>query len=126
MSHRLVPQDGVSYLAPKEAVRRLAEEFAICEFDNDEGQDHVGDMLAKLIELKAPQAIIDEVAASRETAIRVRVTDDENPESENYLSLLLRSNDGPLIGYPSASVEALVRPLVERCARALGYTIVLV
>ncbi len=123
MSHRLEPSDGKSHLEPKEIARRLRDEFASCEVDAEQGVDDVGDMLAKLIELKAPQAIIDEVAAGRERSLRITIADDM--ASDNYLSFIVRPNDGLLIGYYSAQHELATRPLVERCAKVLGYKIVL-
>ena len=81
-------------------------------------------MLAKLIELKAPQSIIDEVIAGRDRALRVTISDDTS--SESYLSFIVRPDDGPLIGYHSAQHEEASRSLVERCAVVLGYEILLV
>lgn len=124
MSHRLEPRDGNPYLHPEDVARRLREEFTCCEVDAEQGQDDVGDMLAKLIELKAPQNIIDEVVAGRASAVRITVSDDDS--SENYLSFFVRPNAGPLIGYYSAQHEAATKSLLERCAIALGYKIVLV
>jgi hypothetical protein len=123
MSHRLEPHDGRPYLAPREVAPRLKDEFAFCEVDSDQGQDDVGDILAKLIELKAPQAIIDEVIDGRASALRVIVADDA--VTDNFLSLIVRQNDGPLIGYHSAQHEAACRSLVIRCADALNYTVTL-
>lgn len=124
MSHRLEPRDGQPYLDPEQVARRLQEEFSCCEVDADQGQDDVGDMLAKLIELKAPQSIIDEVVAGRDRALRVTISDDTS--SESYLSFIVRPDDGPLIGYHSAQHEEASRSLVERCAVVLGYEIILV
>jgi hypothetical protein len=124
MSHRLQPHPGQPYLDPEEVARRLRDEFVCCTVDAEQGQDDVGDMLAKLIELKAPQAIIDDVIAGREQSLRVTVADEM--ASDDYLSFIVRPNEGPLIGYFSAQHEEATRPLVERCVHALGYEIVLV
>jgi hypothetical protein len=124
MSHRLEPIEGQAYLDPEEVARRLADEFAYCDVDAAQGADDVGDMLAKLIELQAPQAVIDEVAASRERALRITIAD--NSASDDYLRFIVRPNDGLLIGYHSAQHEAATKPLLDRCAAALSYEIVLV
>jgi hypothetical protein len=124
LSHRLEPTAGRPYLEPKELARRLRDEFAFCAVDAEQGRDDVGDMLAKLIELKAPQAMIEEVTAGREQSLRVTVADDM--ASDKYLSFIVRPNDGLLIGYYSAQHEAASKPLLERCAQALSYEIVLV
>lgn len=124
MSHRLQPIEGQAYLDPEEVARRLTEEFADCDVDAGQGADDVGDMLAKLIELKAPQAVIDEVTTGRERALRITIADDR--AADNRLSFIVRPNDGLLIGYHSAQHEAATRPLLDRCAAALGYEIVLI
>ena len=66
MSHRLEPPAGRPYLDPEEAVRRLRDEFAFCDADPNEGADRTGAMIAKLMELQAPQEIIDAALAGRE------------------------------------------------------------
>jgi hypothetical protein len=124
MSDRLVPLEGRICLDPEEVVSRLREEFAYCDADADQGADDVGDMIAKLIELKAPQAIIDKAAAGRNRSYSVVVAD--HMDSENHLSFMVRPDDGILIGYHSGQHEASVRSLVERCAHVLDYDIVLV
>ncbi|MEZ6141878.1 MAG: hypothetical protein R3B84_15005 [Zavarzinella sp.] len=84
----------------------------------------MGDIVVKLIELKAPQIIIDQQIASRERSYRVVLADDM--ASDDYLSFILQPDEGPLIGYSSGQHEDAVRPLVERCAKALNYRIKLV
>ena len=124
MSHRLCPPEGRPFLEPEEVVERLREEFAFCDADQDQGADDVGDMIAKLIELKAPKPIIDAAIAGRDRSYSVTVADDM--ASENYLSFIVRPGEGPLIGYHSGQHEEAVRSLLERCARALDYEIFLV
>jgi len=117
--HRLQPPPGKRLHDPHVAVDLLREEFAFVDADADEGQDRVGDILTHLIRLDAPPEIIDAVTAARESAIAVVVGDDAN--SGPSISFLLRSDEGPLIGYSSRSEEEAVQPLVERAARTLGY-----
>jgi hypothetical protein len=124
MAHRLEPRKGRPYLDPEEVVRRLRDEFVHCEADADAGADITGDMIAKLIELKAPQEIIDAAVAGRERALRITVADDA--ATDDYLSFVVQPDEGPFIGYYSAQHEAATRPLLERCARTLGYKIILV
>jgi hypothetical protein len=71
MSHRLCPPEGRPFLEPEEVVERLREEFAFCDADRDQGADDVGDMIAKLIELKAPKPIIDAAIAGRDRSFSV-------------------------------------------------------
>ena len=122
MSDRLEPYPGHPYLEPEEIVERLREEFAVCEADREQGADDVGDMIAKLIQLNAPQEWIEARLAGRDRAYRIVIADD--PDSENYLSFSVQPEDGPLIGYYSAQHQDATRPSLERCAAALNYCIV--
>lgn len=124
MSHRLEPKTGEPYLPAEEVARRLSEEFESCKIDAEQGQDDVGDMLAKLIALNASQAIIDNIAASRASAVRITVAEDD--ATDDYLSFIVRDGEGPLVGYYSAQHEEATRPLVERCAATLGYQVILI
>jgi hypothetical protein len=121
MSHRLEPPEGHPYLDPEEVVKRLRDEFAFCDADADQGADDVGDVIAKLIELNAPKAIIDAEIAARDRSYSVTVADDL--ASEDYLSFIVRPGAGPLVGYHSKQREAAIRNLVERYARALDHEI---
>jgi hypothetical protein len=124
MAHRLVPPKGRQCWAPHEAIARLRDEFAFVDVDRDAGANHVGAMLAKLIELAAPQEIVDRYAAAQERAAWVLVADEA--ASERFLTFVLLPNEGAFVQYESAQHEALVAPLLARCARALSYEVVLV
>ena len=121
MSHRLEPIDDQSYLAPSDVVERLREEFGFVEADQDEGDNIVGDTIAKLIELNAPQEIIDQQRAAQSRSISVVITDELT--ADDFLRFTVKPDEGILIGYSSGQHEAAVRPLVERCATALNYRI---
>jgi hypothetical protein len=121
MAHRLEPHPGQPYLDPLDALDRLRTEFAYVAADAEQGQDDVGDIIAKLIELKAPQAIIDEQMAGRARSFSVTLADEMS--SDDYLSFILQPGIGPLIGYYSEEHEAAAKPLLERCASALNYRI---
>jgi hypothetical protein len=121
MTAILNPREGSPYLDPEEIIRRLEDEFEVCNTDAEAGQEHAGDMLAKLIELKAPQDIIDEVVNGRDRAKMVLIADD--PTTEDYLDFLVRPNAHIVIAHYSGQHEDATRPLLTRCARALGYVI---
>lgn len=124
MAHRLKPPDGQPHLSPAEIARRLDEEFFFCDVDREQGQDDVGDMLAKLIQLNAPPSLIDEIASGRKDSLRITISDEE--WSDDGLSFFVRPGDGFLIGYHSAHHEEATNPLLLRCAQALGYMVTLV
>lgn len=121
MAHILSPPDGAAYLDPEEVFRRLHEEFDYTAIDRDEGADVVGEIVAKLVELNAPQEVIDFQRASQDRAIQVVIADDST--SDDYLQFTVKPSNGIFIGYSSAQHEAATRPLVERCARVLNYQI---
>jgi len=121
MSHQLEPLDDTSYLTPDEIVTRLKDEFGHCTADRDEGDNVVGDTIAKLIELNAPQEIIDQQIAAQSGSIAVVIADDTS--SDDYLQFTVKPNEGILIGYFSGQHEDATRPLLERCATVLNYRI---
>lgn len=124
MAHRLEPRDGCDFLTCTRVIERLRDEFDNVDADADQGSDDVGDMIAKLIELKAPQSIIDDAMAGREQSFRVTIAD--GPGDDSYISFMLQPNTGPLIGYHSRQHEDTARAIVDRCASALDYQIVVV
>jgi hypothetical protein len=121
MTAFLAPLAGHPFLDPEEVVRRLEGEFEVCEVDEDAAQEAVGDMLAKLFELKAPQHLIDEVLRERERTKLVLIAD--HPSTEDYLQFMVRPNDRLIIPHYSGQHEAATRPLLKRCARVLAYGI---
>ena len=121
MSHRLEPHDDTSYLTPDDIVSHLRDEFTHVDADRDEGDNIVGDTIAKLIELNAPQEIIAQQMAAQSNAIAVVIADDST--KDDYLQFTVKPNEGVLIGYFSAQHEAATRPMLERCARVLNYRI---
>ena len=125
MAHRLAPRPGTPHLEPEKIAKLLSDEFAVCLVNREQGQDDVGDMLAAMIRMKAPQAMIDKVAAGRDRSLSITIADDDTHE-DAYLSFMVRPDDGILIGYDSAQHEAAAQSLLERCAAALGYQIKLV
>jgi len=120
----LEPHPGQPHLDPREAIDRLRDEFALVDADQDEGADYVGDIIARLIELNAPKEIIDNEVAAQQGSYYVIVAD--GMFSESCLRLLFKPEEGPLISYSSGEEEEELRPLVERCANALNYCIVLI
>lgn len=123
MAHILSPPDGVAFLDPEEVARRLKDEFDYTAIDRDEGADVVGAIVAKLVELDAPQEVIDFQLASQDRALQIVVSDDST--SDDYLQFTVKPNNGIFIGYFSYDHQQATRPLLERCACALGYKITL-
>ena len=118
MAHRLSPKPGRHYLTPSEVVRRLREEFAIVQADQDAGADHVGDMIAQFLRMR-PQEIIETHRKAQTEAIRVTVADEA--EGEACLSFVAMPDDGLFIGCHSGQHEQSTEGVLRRCAEALGY-----
>lgn len=121
MANILFPADGVAYLDPEEVVRRLRGEFDYTAIDRNEGSGVVGEIVAKLVELNAPQEVIDFQLAAQDRAIQVVIADDAL--SDNCLQFTVKPNSGIFVGYLSREHEISTRSLVERCATVLGYQI---
>ncbi len=119
MAHLLHPGEGIAYLDPEEVVRRLQGEFDYVSVDREEGSEVVSGIIAKLVELNAPQEIIDTQLAGQSQALQIVIADD--PTSDVHLKFTVKPNDGIFIGYFSWDHEQATRPLLERCARVLNY-----
>jgi len=125
MAHRLVPETECPPLDPGEVVRRLRREFDAVVADREAGVRHIDQMIAQFRRMGLPSEVIEGHRGMREQAIEVIVTDD--PASEvAYLKFVAMPGEGLFIGYHSGGHEDAARPLLERCARALGYRIELV
>lgn len=124
MSHELKPKDGAPFLAPVEAISRLRSEFDYVTVDSDAGADHVGEMLATFLRLKAPETTVQFYSSRQKQSFMVEIADAADTDLSVYFALV--PDVALLIGYSSAQDEAVCLPLVERCARALGYQVVLV
>ena len=48
MGHRLLAKEGSSYLEPREVVNRINAVFAYVEASEEEGRDHVRDVITQL------------------------------------------------------------------------------
>src|SRR4051812_8996384 len=119
MAHRRSPKHGRDYLTPSEVVRRLREEFAIVQADQDAGADHVGDMIAQFLRMRAPREIIEAHRKAQPEAIRVTVADEA--EGKACSSFVAMPDDGLFIGCHSGQREQSTEGLLRRCAEALGY-----
>ena len=129
MAHsRLFPRRGESFISPGEAVRRLAAEFVAVTTDRQQGAEHVWRMVTQLRRmghLTPPPATPDEIARLEVLAPEaVFVLLSDGPASGQADLTTCIFPDHPLFfGYSSAQHQAASRPLLERCAKVLGYEI---
>ena len=124
MAHQLSPRTGRIYLTPSEVVRRLREEFAVVDVDGDAGADHVGDMIAQFLRMRAPEEIVEAHRRAQSEAIQVTIADE--PEGDPSLTFVVMPDDVVFIGYHSLEHEQETEGLLRRCAEALGYEIALI
>ena len=122
MAHHLDPPMECFALAPAEIECRLRDEFVHVEADAERGSEMVASMIRQLERMNAPIAIIEEHRHLLPSAVRFVVADAAD-FTEAYLCFTALPGQGFLIGYHGATHEEEAGPLLERCARALGYEI---
>src|SRR5579883_1896764 len=119
---KLLPPEGNGALPVADVIRRLGDEFAVVDADPDEGQDHVAGMVVATLRfsdaLPGKQERLAWIQSVEDAAVYVSFGDDLGtmagccvmPDSELFF------------GSPD-EVDGPARPLVERAASALGYTV---
>lgn len=129
MAHdRLFPRTGHKWLSPPEVVERLRSEFSTVKVDRKQGEAHVVrmiDQLTRMLHLTPPpasEAEIDRLRSVREQAVFLMFG--ESTDSDNgYLGTTVIPGEPLFFGYSSGRHQEATRPLLERCASALGYEI---
>ena len=124
VAHHLDPPMDSPALLPTEIERRLRAEFAYVEADVAAGSDMVASMIRQLERMNAPPATIKEHRQLLPFAVRFVVADAAD-FTEAYLCFTALPGKGFLIGYHGATQEQEAGPLLERCARSLGYEVTL-
>ncbi|HUE74858.1 MAG TPA: hypothetical protein VMP01_28585 [Pirellulaceae bacterium] len=127
MSHYIYRRDRKP-LSPREIIRLLREEFAYVVASKKKGEAEVMHGLKYLLGLRrhgAPcpigelNAMIREDRDRLKQAYLVRCADDRKSKSA-YLEFVLTRDTKIFIGYSSAQHERDARPLLRRCAEAIG------
>jgi hypothetical protein len=131
VGHQLNPRSG-RLLAAAEVVQRLRAEFAYVSADPEEGTRRAL-ALADWIEARPEWIFMGKHAAWLERATRLRklgpgeavgITFGDDPSGPTLHALVL-PDDLIKFGYASKEEETRLRPLVDRCARALDSEVVL-
>lgn len=128
MGHRLLSKPELGYLSPREVVNRINAVFAYVEASEDEGRQHVRDVITQL------QAMMKDgtIPQDRQYLAHLRRVQDQaiyvyfgdNPGAENEcLSTAVIPGEPILFDYASPDHEQCSRPILERCAIVLGYDI---
>lgn len=133
MGHRLTPTERVTH-SLRDLVDSLRNEFPFVKVDKDKGSDHIGDMIAHILKIKAgysrwknppPQAseidaMIQRWQDVRENAAFITVADDEFDE-DRCVSFNLVPGEDVIIGYANQRHQDVASVLTERIAAVLGY-----
>ena len=119
---KLFPPDGSDALPVAEVIRRLRDEFDVVEVDPDQGRDHVAGMLAATLRfsdaLPGKQERLAWLQSVQDEAVQVSFGDQRN----TVASCCVMPGAELFFG-TSDEVDGPARPLVERAASALGYTL---
>lgn len=126
VAHRLGPVNGHAYLSPLVIVMRIAAEFAYIDADEKAGLDAVEDIIRK-IEVRNRRSRdlllaerIEQLEKVKDRAVHVCFGD--NPGCDmSYLCAVVIPGAPLVFEYDSVEHEQSVQPLLERCARILGY-----
>jgi hypothetical protein len=119
---KLFPPERGDALPVKEIIRRLWDEFEVVDADPNAGQDHVAGMIAATLRfsdaLPGKQERLEWLQSVQKDAVYVSFGDDlglvasccVKPDSELFF-------DSP------DEIDGPARPLLDRAALALGYTV---
>lgn len=129
MAHRLYARDGRAFLAPRVVVSRLENEFAYVEASEDEGRRHVLGIIRQLLRLQQEGHLqvdidyLERLKRAQRGSIYVYFGDDPGSETA-CLSTAIIPGEALFFDYESQTHEKAAKPLLMRCAAALGYEIV--
>jgi len=125
-AHRLGPVNGHAYLSPLVIVMRIAAEFGYIEADEKAGLDRVEEIIHQIETRNRRNK--DPLLAERLERLEkvkdraVHVCFGDNPGCDkSYLSAVVIPGEPLIFDYDSAEHEDAVQPLVNRCAKVLGY-----
>jgi hypothetical protein len=104
---------------PDEVLRRIAPAFRYIVIDKASGDRLVQAQYAKLLELHAPEVILQSHKFNFGKAVFVTLAED--PDSRVKIRFLLQPYSGISIEYDSDAHRDRCRLLVEELARLLGY-----
>lgn len=119
---KLLPPEGGDALPVADVIRRLEDGFAVVDADPGEGQNHVAGMIAATLrfsdELPGKQERLAWLQSVQDAAVYVSFGDDLG----NVASCCVKPDSELFFDSPD-EVGGPARPLVERAASALGYTV---
>lgn len=125
-AHRLAPLNGNLYLSPLVIIMRIASEFAYIDADEAVGCERVDEVIREMERrnrrARDPLVVerMEQLERVKERAVHVCFGD--NPGCDkSYLCAVVIPGESMIFEYESAEHEESVLPLLERCAKILGY-----
>lgn len=119
---KLFPREGNEPHSIKDVIRRLRDEFDVVDADPDAGQDHVAGMIAATLRfsdsLPGMQERLAWLQSVQNEAVYVSFGDDLGLVA----SCCVISGSELFFDSPD-EIRGAARPLIERAASALGYTV---
>ncbi len=119
---KLLPPEGRDALPVKTIIRRLRDEFMVVDADPDAGQDHVAEMIAVTLKfsdsLPGKQERLAWLQSIQKDAVDISFGDDMGLVA----SCCVWPGSELFFGSPDA-IYGAARPLLERAAKSLGYTV---
>lgn len=124
MAHRILePPPGRPEVDPRVAIRLLRDAFDRVDVDAQAGAEHVDAIVAHIARMRGEGAEAVAVLRSvRERAVALGLAD-EGGEPDAFIRFVLVPGEPLFIGFQHAAHEQAALPLVDRCARALGYVV---
>jgi len=126
VAHRLGPINGNTYLSPLVVIMRIASEFAYIDADEAVGCERVDEVIREMERrnrrARDPLLVerMEQLERVKDRAVHVCFGD--NPGCDkSYLSAVVIPGEPLIFDYESAEHEESVQPLIERCAKILGY-----
>lgn len=128
MSHRLIAGNANGYLNPRVVVTRLEREFAYVEASEEDGRRHVQGLIRQLQKMMqagsipADEDYLERLRRAQPNALYVYFGDDPGSDTA-CLGTAVIPGEALVFNYASDAHEHTARPLLARCAAALGYEI---
>lgn len=122
MPHQLMPPPGGSWLSSSEVTQRLRAEFDWVDVDPETGKSQALALAGHLAAVKAPKEEVSRIEALQHEAVYF-VCCDDHADDEQTLSFVVMGHEPLYIGYTDDRHQRKSRPVLQRCAAALGYCI---
>ena len=120
---KLIPRQDRDNLPVDQVIGRLQGEFNIVNVDSDEGQNHVAGMIAAVLrvsdDVPGKQTQLAWLQTVQETAVYVSFGDDSLGPAASCCVM----SDSDLFFDSPDEIHGDARPLVERAASVLDYTV---